>query len=154
MCWYSKSTLEMPTYRNESTSMYQLWYKVYYSSACHVKNLPLTTKSKKKQNHHEETWFKKIIYYGVKYEENMIAIYCPRKPALCQVQRVHLTRVCLHSEQAKREGTGDRIGWGHWLASGRSGRCGEKTLTFLLYIFVTMKFSQFGKKSSSHETRG
>lgn len=101
MCWYSKPTLEMPTYRNESTSMYQLWYKVYYSSACHVKNPPLTTKSKKKQNHHEETWFKKVVYYGVKYEENMIAIYYSRKPALCQVQRVHLTRACLHSEQAE-----------------------------------------------------
>lgn len=109
MCWYSKPTLEMPTYRNESTSMYQLWYKVYHSSACHVKNPPLTTKSKEKQNHHEETWFKKIVYSGVKYEENMTAIYCPRKPALCQVQRAPDSGVFAFWTSRVRR-TGDRIG--------------------------------------------
>lgn len=101
MCWYSKSTLEMPTDRNKSTRTYKLWYKVYYSSACSVKKPPLTTKSKKRQNHHEETWFRKIVYYGVNYEDSTIVTYCSRKRALCQEQYVHPTRVCLHSQQAK-----------------------------------------------------
>ena len=76
MRWYSKSTLEMPTYRNKSTSMYKLWYKVHYSSACNVKKPPLTTKSKKKQNHHEQTWFKKnhILWCKIwrEYDHNLL----------------------------------------------------------------------------------
>lgn len=87
--------------RNKSTRMYKLWYKVYYSSACSVKKPPPPTKSKERQNHHEETWFRKIVYYAVKYEESMIVTYCSRKPALCQAQYMHLTWMCLHSQQAK-----------------------------------------------------
>ena len=91
----------MPTIEIKAPGCTSYGIKFITAVPVSVKKPPPPTKSKERQNHHEETWFRKIVYYAVKYEESMIVTYCSRKPALCQAQYMHLTRMCLHSQQAK-----------------------------------------------------